>query len=153
RRSADDPRHGYSTLREAELISWPLVELFVQEVMLMTDDRVAILKELGDKLADYTRYQGGKRFFRQFFTTQRSNDFLTLLSKTNIEYTRYKRGTDTLLDLDSFLAVFMEGEEVLRSDWRLMRDLVLIRMVEQLRDWIAANEDAIPTEEEVVVND
>jgi CRISPR-associated protein Cst1 len=34
-----------------------------------------------------------------------------------------------------------------------MRDLVLIRMVEQLRDWIAANEDAIPTEEEVVVND
>ncbi len=153
RRSADDPRHGYSTLREAELVSWPLVELFVQEVMLMTDDRIAILKELGDKLADYTRHQGGKRFFRQFFTTQRSNDFLTLLSKTNIEYTRYKRGTDTLLDLDSFLAVFMEGEEVLRSDWRLMRDLVLIRMVEQLRDWIAANEDAIPTEEEVVVND
>ena len=146
RRSADDPRHGYSTF-------WPLVELFVQEVMLMTDDRIAILKELGDKLADYTRHQGGKRFFRQFFTTQRSNDFLTLLSKTNIEYTRYKRGTDTLLDLDSFLAVFMEGEEVLRSDWRLMRDLVLIRMVEQLRDWIAANEDAIPTEEEVVVND
>ncbi len=153
KRPANDPRHSYSTSREVELISWPLVELFVQEVMLMTDDRVAILKELGDKLADYTRHQGGKRFFRQFFTTQRSNDFLTLLNKTNIEYTRYKRGAETLFTLDGFLTVFMEGEEVLRSDWRLMRDLVLIRMVEQLRDWIAANEDAIPTEEEVVVND
>ncbi len=153
KRPADDPRHSYSTLREAELVSWPLVELFAQEVMLMTDNRVAILKELGDKLADYTRYQGGKRFFRQFFTTQRSDEFLTLLSKTNIDYTRYKQGTETLFNLDSFLTIFMEGEEVLRSDWRLMRDLVLIRMVEQLRDWIAANADAIPTEEQVLMND
>lgn len=150
RRPDDDPRRDYSPRREADLVSWPLVELFAQEVMLMTDDRVAKLKELGDKLADYTRYQGGKRFFRQFFTVQRSDHFLTLLNKTNIDYTRYKRGAETLFDLDSFLTLFMEGEEVLRSDWRLMRDLVLIRMVEQLRDWIANNADAIPSEEEVV---
>lgn len=150
RRPDDDPRRDYSPRREADLVSWPLVELFVQEVLLMTDDRVAKLKELGDKLADYTRYQGGKRFFRQFFTVQRSDHFLTLLNKTNIDYTRYKRGAETLFDLDSFLALFMESDEVLRSDWRLMRDLVLIRMVEQLRDWIANNADAIPSEEEVV---
>lgn len=150
-RPADDPRRDYSPRREADLVSWPIVELFVQEVMLMTDDRVAKLKELGDKLADYTRYQGGKRFFRQFFTEQRTDRFLSLLSKTNIDYTRYKRGAETLFDLDSFLTLFMEGEEVLRSDWRLIRDLVLIRMVEQLRDWIANNADAVPTEEEMAV--
>lgn len=150
RRPDDDPRRDYSPRREADLVSWPLVELFVQEVLLMTDDRVAKLKELGDKLANYTRYQGGKRFFRQFFTVQRSDHFLTLLNKTNIDYTRYKRGAETLFDLDSFLALFMEGDEVLRSDWQLMRDLVLIRMVEQLRDWIANNADAIPSEEELV---
>ncbi|WP_299645251.1 type I-B CRISPR-associated protein Cas8b1/Cst1 [uncultured Chloroflexus sp.] len=149
RQSDDDPRRDYSPRREADLVSWPLVELFVQEVLLMTDDRVAKLKELGDKLADYTRNQGGKRFFRQFFTVQRSDHFLTLLNKTNIDYTRYRRGAETLFDLDSFLALFMEGEEVLRNDWRLMRDLVLIRMIEQLRDWIADNADAIPSEEEV----
>lgn len=151
--ATDDPRREYSTRHEVDLVSWPLVELFVQEVMLMTDDRVAKLKELGDKLADYTRYQGGKRFFRQFFTVQRSDHFLTLLNKTNIDYTRYKRGTETLFDLDSFLTLFMEGEEVLRNDWRLMRDLVLIRMVEQLRDWIANNADAIPSEEEVATGE
>lgn len=151
--SADDPRRDYSLQREVDLVSWPLVELFLQEVMLMTDDRVAILKGLGDKLADYTRHQGGKHFFRQFFTVQRSDYFLTLLNKTNIDYTRYKRGSETLLDLDSFLTIFMEGEEVLRNDWRLMRDLVLIRMVEQLRDWIAGNPDAIPAEAEVAENE
>ncbi|MGQ9550230.1 MAG: type I-B CRISPR-associated protein Cas8b1/Cst1 [Roseiflexus sp.] len=153
RRPGEDPRREYSLRREADLVSWPLVELFIQEVMLMTDDRVTILKELGDRLADYTRNQGGKRFFRQFFTVQRSDHFLTLLSKTNIDYTRYKRGAETLFDLDSFLTIFMAGEEVLRSDWRLIRDLVLIRMVEQMRDWIANNEDAIPSEEEVAENE
>jgi CRISPR-associated protein Cst1 len=153
RRSADDPRREYSPQREADLVSWPLVELFVQEVLLMTDDRVAKLKELGDKLADYTRSQGGKRFFRQFFVEQRSDYFLSLLNKANIDYTRYKRGQETLFDLDSFLTIFMEGDEVLRKDWRLMRDLVLIRMVEQLRDWIAGNPDAIPAEEEVAANE
>jgi CRISPR-associated protein Cst1 len=153
RRSADDPRREYSPRREADLVSWPLVELFAQEVLLMTDDRVTKLKELGDKLADYTRYQGGKRFFRQFFVEQRSDNFLSLLNKANIDYTRYKRGQETLFDLDSFLTIFMEGDEVLRKDWRLMRDLVLIRMVEQLRDWIAGNPDAIPAEEEVAGNE
>jgi CRISPR-associated protein Cst1 len=153
RRSADDPRREYSPRREADLVSWPLVELFAQEVLLMTDDRVTKLKELGDKLADYTRYQGGKRFFRQFFVEQRSDNFLSLLNKANIDYTRYKRGQETLFDLDSFLTIFMEGDEVLRKDWRLMRDLVLIRMVEQLRDWIAGNPDAIPAEEEVAANE
>ncbi|WP_322816436.1 type I-B CRISPR-associated protein Cas8b1/Cst1 [Chloroflexus sp.] len=152
-RSEGDPRRDYSLRREIDLVSWPLVELFVQEVMLMTDDRVAILKELGDKLADYTRKQGGKRFFRQFFTVQRSDHFLSLLNKTNIDYTRYTQGRETLFTLDSFLTVFMDGEEVLRSDWRLMRDLVLIRMVEQLRDWIAGNPDAVPDDAEVVVSE
>ncbi len=150
RRSTEDPRRDYSPRREVELVSWLLVELFVQEVLLMTDSRVTILKELGDKLADYTRHQGGKRFFRNFFTVQRSDHFLALLNKTNIDYTRYKRGAETLFDLDSFLTLFMEGDEMLRSDWRLMRDLVLIRMIEQLRDWIAANADAVPSEEEVI---
>ena len=152
-RSTDDPRRDYSFRQEIDLVSWPLVELFVQEVMLMTDDRVAILQELGDKLADYTRNQGGKRFFRQFFTVQRSDHFLSLLNRTNIDYTRYTQGRETLFTLNSFLTVFMEGEEVLRSDWRLMRDLVLIRMVEQLRDWIAGNPDAVPNDAEVVVSE
>ncbi|ABY36145.1 MAG TPA: type I-B CRISPR-associated protein Cas8b1/Cst1 [Chloroflexus aurantiacus] len=152
-RSTDDPRRDYSLRRDIDLVSWPLVELFVQEVMLMTDDRVAIVKELGDKLADYTRKQGGKRFFRQFFTVQRSDHFLSLLNRTNIDYTRYTQGRETLFTLDSFLTVFMEGEEVLRSDWRLMRDLVLIRMVEQLRDWIAGNPDAVPDDAEVAVSE
>lgn len=142
-----DPRGDYSPSRERELISWPLVELFLREVMTMDDDRIERIRALGDKLADYTRQQGGKRFFRQFFTEQKTASFLNLLSKTNIAYVKFTGGRDTLFDLDSYLAVFMDGEELMRPDWRLARDLVLIRMVERLRDWIANNPDAMPEED------
>lgn len=143
----EDPRSGYSPNRERDLISWPLVVLFLKEVMTMDDDRIERIKQLGDKLAAYTRQQGGKKFFRQFFIEQKTASFLNLLSKTNISYVRFTQGRDTLFDLESYLAVFMDGEELMRPDWRLARDLVLIRMVEQLRDWIANNPDAMADED------
>ncbi|MGQ9928015.1 MAG: type I-B CRISPR-associated protein Cas8b1/Cst1 [Chloroflexaceae bacterium] len=143
-----DPRHTYSPQRERDLISWPLVVLFLKEVLTVDDDRIERIRLLGDKLAEYTRQQGGKKFFRQFFCEQNTANFLTLLSKTNIDYTRFTQGRDTLFDLESYLAVFMDGEDLMRPDWRLARDLVLIRMVEQLKDWIADNPEAMPEEEE-----
>ncbi len=139
----EDPRGSYSPTRERDLVSWPLVELFLKEVMTMDDERIVRIKALGDKLANYARKQGGKRFFRQFFIEQKQSHFMNLLMKTNIDYTKFMRGEETLFDLDSFVMVFMDGDEVLRPDWRMARDLVLIRMIEQLRDWIADNPDAI----------
>lgn len=143
----DDPRHTYSPQRELDLISWPLVVLFLKEVLTVDDDRIERIRLLGDKLAEYTRQQGGKKFFRQFFVEQKTANFLGLLSKTNIAYTRFTQGRDTLFDLESYLAVFMDGEDLMRPDWRLARDLVLIRMVEQLKDWIADNPEAMPEED------
>jgi CRISPR-associated protein Cst1 len=143
----DDPRSTYSTAREQQLISWTLVELFLKEVLTMDEDRIARIRLLGDKLADYTRNQGGRRFFRTFFTEQNTSNFLSLLSKTNIAYVKYTKGSNTLFDLESYIEVFMDGAELMRPDWRLARDLVLIRMVEQLKDWIAQNPDALPEEE------
>ncbi|NJO84299.1 MAG: type I-B CRISPR-associated protein Cas8b1/Cst1 [Blastochloris sp.] len=144
RRFEDDPRTHYSPRTEQDLIHWPLVQLFLKEVLTMSEERIDQIKVLGDKLAGYTRSQGGKRFFRQFFVTQKTNEFLALLLKTNIAYTKFTQGRDTLFDLDTYVDVFMDGDDLLRPDWRLARDLVLIRMIEQLKDWLAADPDAIP---------
>ncbi len=32
----------------------------------------------------------------------------------------------------------------MRPDWRLARDLVLMRMIDQLKEWLAQNPDATP---------
>lgn len=148
-RVEEDPRNTYSPASEQDLISWPLVELFLKKVMIMDQERIERIRILGDKLADYTRNQGGKRFFRVFFTEQNTGHFITLLSKTNIAYVKFTKGRDTLFDLESYVEVFMDGEEVMRADWRLARDLVVIRMVEQLKDWIAQHPDALPEEDSI----
>ncbi len=113
----------------------------------MDEDRIERIRVLGDKLADYTQQQGGKRFFREFFTEQKTSRFLSLLMKTNISYVKFTKGQGVLFDLDGYLDIFMDGTELMRPDWWLARDLVLIRMVEQLKSWLAQNPDAIPEEE------
>jgi CRISPR-associated protein Cst1 len=47
-----------------------------------------------------------------------------------------------------YVTVFEEGAELARSDWRLSRDLVLIRMVEQLYafGWFGKNPDVLTDE-------
>lgn len=146
-RFADDPRGSYSFTKEKQLVSWPLVKVFLKEVMIMDEERIENIRVLADKLAEYTRKQGGKKFFRAFFTERNRSNFLSLLSKTNIAYVKFTQGKEVLFDLDGYLNVFMDGVDVIRSDWYLVRDLVIIRMVEQLRDWIANNPDAMQAED------
>jgi CRISPR-associated protein Cst1 len=140
----DDPRRDYSLRNESDLISWAFVELFLRKVMLMEKDRIEQIRTLGDGLAIYVQKQGGsgKRFFRAFFTEQSAANFRALLIKANIAH--IKAGYDSLFDLDTYNDVFEEGYEVMRPDWRLARDLVLIRMVDQLKEWLSKNPDAAP---------
>lgn len=143
-RFADDPRQTYSLSRELHLVSWPLVELFLRKVVHMDEQRLAQIRTLGDGLALYVRRQGsrGKRFYREFFTETSSAAFRARLIRANVDH--IKDGQQPLFDLDAYIDVFEEGYEVMRPDWRLARDLVLMRMVDQLRDWLAQNPDAVP---------
>ncbi len=144
--NATDPRRDYATRQETQFVSWPLVELFLRKVVHMDTDRIERISSLGDGLAEYVRTQGGKRFFRQFFTEQRADYFRALLIKANVAH--IKAGRAPLFDLRGYITVFEEGEEVMRPDWRLARDLVLIRMIDQLKDWLSHNPDAVPEPDE-----
>ncbi|MCI0575420.1 MAG: type I-B CRISPR-associated protein Cas8b1/Cst1 [Chloroflexi bacterium] len=146
RRFADqtDPRGHYSTRRQAGLVSWKLTEPFLRRILHMEAERVAHIRALGDALAVYVGRENDRRFFRNFYTVDRYDYLRTALIKANNEHVR--RGNPPFLTLDNFLSVFEEGEELARPDWRLARDLVLIRMVEQLHasGWLGANADAVP---------
>ena len=120
----------------------------------MEKERVEQIRQLGDALADYVGGQNDRRFFRDFFTASRYDYFRTALIKANTAHVR--RGNPPFLTLDPYIAVFEEGDGVAQTDWRLARDLVLIRMVEQLyqKGWFQSNMDVLPetseeTEEEL----
>jgi CRISPR-associated protein Cst1 len=144
-RFADDPRRGYSLKDEARLVSWKLTALFLRKVVNMNQERIDEIRKLGDRLAAYVNGENDRRFFTTFYAEQRNYTVLrNALIRANITHVR--RGNPPLITLDPYITVFEEGDEVARPDWRLARDLVLIRMVEQLYQlgWIGKNPDAIP---------
>ena len=114
----------------------------------MDEERVEQIRAMADRLAEYVGSQNDRRFFREFFTTQRYDHFRTALIKANLA--EVKRGQPPIITLDPYIEVFEEGNELARPDWRLPRDLVLIRMVEHLYEqgWLGRNVDAIPETEE-----
>jgi len=140
----DDPRSDYSTQREIGLVSWDLTELFLKEVFNMDETRIAAIRRLGDRLADYVAAENDRRFFRAFFGEMNYSLFRNRLIKADIEAVR--RGGEPLITFDQFVEVFEEGEEIARRDWRLARDLALIRMIERLREngWLSDHMDALP---------
>ncbi|MEW6399714.1 MAG: type I-B CRISPR-associated protein Cas8b1/Cst1 [Bacillota bacterium] len=144
KRDESDPRSSYSLREEADLVSWKLTDLFLRKVMNVDRQRVEQIRALGDRLAEYVSAQNDKGFFRNFFTLNNYGYFRAELIKADASEVR--RGQPPLITFDQFIEIFEEGDEIARPDWRLARDLVLIRMVEQLhqRGWLARNREVVP---------
>jgi len=142
-RFEDDPRRTYSLRDEAGLVSWKLTELFLRKVMTMNKDRIQQIREMGDRLATYVSQENDRQFFAAFFQ-HRYDYFRTALIRANLAHVQ--RGNAPLITLDPYIAIFEEGNEMAAPDWRLARDLVLIRMVEQLyqQGWLGSHPEVIP---------
>ena len=147
-----DPRGAYSVKDEAELVSWKITECFLRRILQMDKQRIAEIRQLGDRLAAYVSGQNDRRFFRDFFTLQNYGHLRNALIKANMAHVR--RGQSPLITLDPYLVVFEEGDEIAHADWRLARDLVLIRMIEQLHSqgWLRQNMDAVREAAEAAEN-
>ena len=109
----------------------------------MLSERIDSIRELGDALATYVRQENDRRFLRAFWALTRPEHIRLALLRANNR--QIAAGRPPLLTLDGYLNVFDEGEELARSDWLLARDLVLIRMIEQLHasGWLGHNQDLI----------
>ncbi|MBI1298730.1 type I-B CRISPR-associated protein Cas8b1/Cst1 [bacterium] len=138
-----DPRQGYSLSQESDLVSWDITANFLRRILNMEPHRIEQIRKMGDGLAEYVSVQNDRRFFRDFFTLQNYDYLRTSLIKANLVHVR--AGHSPILALDPFIEVFEDGNELARRDWRLARDLVLIRMVEQLhtKGWLGQNQETM----------
>lgn len=144
-RFKDDPRSGYAFERELDLVSWDLTAMFLREVVEMEVERIAAIRNLGDGLSSYVSRTNDRRFFRDFYMVDRYGQLRGLLIKASNAEVR--GGRPPLIGFDEFIAIFEEGEELPRIDWRLARDLVLIRMIERLHQEGRMIEEIVPEEE------
>ncbi len=144
RTDKQDPTLTYDTRREVDLISWQLTQLFLRKVMLMEDSRVQSIRELGDALAQYILDRNDRSVFNGFWMARNYGELRAVLIRASAAEVR--AGRKPLINLDQFLAIFEQSEGIPNSDWRLGRDLVLIRLLEQLyqKGWLQAHAEELP---------
>ncbi|MCZ2126147.1 MAG: hypothetical protein LC099_00040 [Anaerolineales bacterium] len=141
----DDPRRKYSIKNEAELISWKLTKLFLERILHMKQSRIESIKEMGERLAQYVHDENDTRFFERFYSEQR-NYSLIRNELIRVNKALLKRDQPPLVKFEPYMEVFEDVDERGRTDWRLARDLVLIRMIERLYElkWIQEHIDVMP---------
>lgn len=144
----NDPRAQYNTLREADLISWELTDLFLRRMMNVNKGRIDKIRELGDALATHIQRTGNRRLLREMYLT-RKNEYWKFRAALMRAIQRHP-DAEPLCPFDTYITIFEEGEEGERLDWDLARDLLLIRVFEQLHrvGWLGANVESLQEEEQ-----
>ena len=144
-----DPTPGYDTRQEADLISWPLTELFLRKVVRMDETRIQHIRQLGESLATYVVERNDRGFFNTFWMARNYGEVRAALIRASQAEVRH--GRPPLVNLDQFLAIFEQAEGIPSADWRLGRDLVLIHLLDQLyqKGWLQAHAAELPEAEEV----
>lgn len=117
-------------IREPQLVCWPLTELFIEEVMGMDPRHIQSIKNFADILADYIEQTNDKNLFRQIVYSRYPWELRSALTKAQRNQAKAKN--ELLFGLDEYLEVFEAEDLVGQSDWSLTRDLISIRLVEQL---------------------
>jgi len=125
-----DPRAAYSIRKEFELISWDLTALFLREVMNMERTRIDHIRNLGDRLAQYIDAENDQKFLLEIYTAKSYELLRNALIKAGKR--AIARGGQPLVTFDQFVSIFEEGEDLPYRDWKLARDLLLIRVIERL---------------------
>jgi CRISPR-associated protein Cst1 len=144
----DDPRREYILEKELELVSWDLTAMFLRRVMSMEKARIDAIRNLGDKLSSYVLNTNDRKFFGDFYRSQGGYRELRgiLIKASNTEI---RKNRAPLVSFDEFITVFEDSEDFPKIDWRLARDLVLIRMIERLHEegWMLKNQEVVPDEQ------
>ncbi|MCU0497460.1 MAG: hypothetical protein MUF87_08930 [Anaerolineae bacterium] len=139
----NDPRFGYGLKTDFHLISWGLTELFLKEITGMNERRIDAIRDLADSLANYIREENKPKILKEIFEARDDNSFRKIVKRIPFETGGLHVG------FDQFVDVYYHRDDMgnWRTDWRLARDLLVIRMLEKLREdgWFSENE-AILTE-------
>lgn len=137
----NDPRTDYDLATESDLLSWDLTALFLQRIMLMEKKRIDRIREMGDSLAAHIRLEDKHRFLNRLYRARQYWQFRQALIH---EFkSQPQDATAPLFTFDAFVDIFEEGTEFERLDWNLARDLLFIRIFEQLQasgHWAAVTE-------------
>ena len=106
----------------------------------MTADRVERIRNFADRLAAYIGARNDRRFFKAVVFSERPRELRNALEKALRN--EFLNNQQLLFGFDDYIQVFEADDNAGFVDWTLIRDLISIRMVEQLHAarWLAPDD-------------
>ncbi len=107
---------------------WGLIELYLRMIMNLNNERIELLRTLGDRFADYAK--GRRDFFFKFARARNYDEFRRALLRAADDTAREGK---PIITFDEFIEVFTTSSDEYNkyNNWRLMRDLIALRMLER----------------------
>jgi len=118
------------SIAHAEDCDWKLVDLFLQEVLIMSPDRIQRIREFADALAAYIEKRNDAPFFQKI--TFARYPWILRGELVKAQRKEFLQAKDLLFALDDYVEVFEAEDNSGAANWSLVRDLICIRLVEQL---------------------
>ncbi len=124
---------------------WTLASLFLKEVFGMEQKRVDAIRSFADRLAQQIQRRNDRGLFRSLVYSKRPWELRNALTKA--QRNEFRENRELLFGLDEYLDVFEAEDNVGKYDWSLTRDLISIRLIEQLHRSGYLSEDMLKEEE------
>ena len=118
------------SIEHADECNWGLTDLFLQEVLIMSPDRIQRIREFADALAAYIEKRNDAPFFQKITFARYPGILRGELVKAQRK--EFLQAKDLLFALDDYVEVFEAEDNSGAANWSLVRDLICIRLVEQL---------------------
>lgn len=122
--------------------SWALVELFLKEVLGMDRTRIEAIKRLADSLACYVAETNDGQAFRAILRARK--DWELRGAVVRAQRREAERGR-LLVCLDDLVEALVADDVHGRMPFQLARDLISVRLIEQLhgRGWFSEHREAL----------
>lgn len=126
----------YSTKFKKTYCTWKLVKSYLIEVKNMENKRIDVIKDVGDRLANYISVNDSFKTLTSLEHASNYNNFRNILRKI-LKNKINKGDEDLLFTFDEYVEyLFPEGN----MTWRETQDLLLFRIYEKLHVWLIENE-------------
>ncbi|WP_413824362.1 type I-B CRISPR-associated protein Cas8b1/Cst1 [Methanobrevibacter sp. UBA337] len=112
--------------------SWNLLRFYMMEVRKLTEERLEVIKSLGDSLSDYIKKNEDKKTLKALEAAKNYREFRNVLRKV-IKKKIANNDKELLFTYDDYVNyLFPDGN----LTWRETQDLLLFRIYENLHEWL-----------------
>ncbi|MFW5700353.1 MAG: type I-B CRISPR-associated protein Cas8b1/Cst1 [Cyclobacteriaceae bacterium] len=114
------------------IASWQLIKLYLREYLNMDQQKIDMIKKLGNEISEAIKRRGTKRGLMELESVEKKEDFLNVLlkiQKDKIESDEPK----VIFTLDDIAELFFTEQY---NDWKTIRQLFLFRIYENLYEWL-----------------